>query len=148
MQPAEKHLTLAKSLLCAEMTSAEIKDLAPFVQTYALETGTEIYEEGDTEAFLCLIVSGSVSVYKVLDTLEEKQLAVLGVGETVGEMSVIDEMPRSACAKATTPATLYALTRRNLIEYKKSAPISFAKLIYNIAVLLCQRLRETNKLVC
>lgn len=143
----EKQSTLAKSRLCIGMTPAEVQELAPFVQSYHLDAGTDIYEEGDTEAFLCLIVQGVVNIYKNLGEPGEKTLAILGVGETVGEMAVIDEMPRSASARAAVESTLFAFTRRNLLEFYKSSPRTWAKLIYNIAMLLCQRLRDTNKIL-
>ena len=147
VSPMEKQATLGKSRLCVGMTVAEVQDLAPFIQSYHLEAGTEIYEEGDTEAFMCLIVYGTVNIYTNYGMIGEKKIATLGVGETVGEMAVIDEMPRSASAKSTTESSLYALTRRNLMEFNTKSPHAYAKLIYNIALSLCLRLRETNKII-
>lgn len=143
----EKNSTLSKSRLCVGMTPQEVQELAPFIQSYHLEAGKEIYEEGDTEAFLCLIVSGTANVYKSSEISGETSIAELNVGETIGEMAVIDELPRSASARAITEMTLYAFTRKNLLEFYGKSPQAWSKLIHNIAVLLCHRLREANKFI-
>ncbi|MEI6306822.1 MAG: cyclic nucleotide-binding domain-containing protein, partial [Deltaproteobacteria bacterium] len=105
------------------------------------------YEEGDREAFLCLIVSGSVKVCKSYGMPTEKILITLGPGETVGEVSVIDEMPRSASVVANSDTILYALTRNNLIGMCNASHILWAKLIFNITLSLCNRLRHTNDML-
>lgn len=143
----EKISILAKSLLCRGMLRDEVQVLAPFFQTYHIDSGTDIYQEGDTEAFLCLIVSGSVKVCKEYGGPTEKMISKLGAGETIGEMSVIDEKTRSASVIATSESILYAITRRNLVELHGSSQTIWAKLIYNIAVCLCHRLRQTNDML-
>lgn len=143
----DKHKVLANSHLCAGMSSSEVQTIAPFFQTYQLEAGTDIYEEGDMEAFLCLIVSGSVNVCKEYGMPTESVIVSLGPGETVGEVSVIDERPRSASVVANTDAVLYALNRRNLVEMCSKSNSLWSKFIYNIALSLCARLRHTNDLL-
>lgn len=143
----EKASTLKKSRLCVGMSMDEVNSLVPFVTPFHLDAGTDVYQEGDTEAFLCLIVAGKVNVYKNYDTVSQKTLAQLGVGETVGEMAVIDERPRSASAIATEESTLYSLTRRNMMEFSKVQPATWGKLIYNIAVMLCNRIRQANVII-
>jgi|GEM_PF-1158535 len=143
----EKLNVLAKSHLCAGMSKGEVQLIAPYFQAYQLTPGTDIYEEGDQEAFLCLIVSGSVNVCKDRGMPSEKIIISLGPGETVGEVSVIDELPRSASVVANTDAVLYALTRRNLIDMCNSSQMLWAKLIFNITLSLCARLRHTNDLL-
>ncbi len=143
----EKLKVLSKSHLCVGMSSSDVQTIAPFFQTYQLAAGTDIYEEGDMEAFLLLIVSGSVNVCKDYGMPSEKVIVSLGAGETVGEISVIDEQPRSASVVANTEAVLYALPRRNLVEMCNSSNSLWSKLIFNIAVSLCARLRHTNDLL-
>jgi CRP/FNR family cyclic AMP-dependent transcriptional regulator len=138
---------LAKSHLCNGMNKNEVQMIAPFFHSYQLTSGTDIYEEGDTEAFLCLIVSGTVKVCKGYGMPTEKVIITLGSGETVGEVSVIDEMPRSASVVANADTVLYALTRKNLIEMCNTSSVLWSKLIFNITLSLCSRLRHTNELL-
>ena len=143
----DKINVLSKSHLCAGMNRNEVQSVAPYFIAYQLAPGTNIYEEGDVEAFLCLIVSGSVNVCKDSGLPSEQVIITLGPGETVGEVSVIDEQPRSASVASNTEAVLYALTRRNLVEmYGSSLPL-WSKLIFNITLSLCSRLRHTNDML-
>lgn len=143
----EKISVLAKSHLCRGMLRDEVQVLAPFFQTYHLDPGTDIYQEGDTEAFLCLIVSGSVKVCREQGAPTEKVISKIGAGETIGEMSVLDEKARSASVAATSETILYAITRGNLAELHGSSHTIWAKLIFNIALCLCHRLRQTNDML-
>ena len=138
---------LAKSHLCGGMNRNEVQMIAPYFQSYQLGSGTNIYEEGDTEAFLCLIVSGTVNVCKSYGMPTEQVIISLGSGEIVGEVSVIDEMPRSASVVANAETILYALTRKNLIEMCNVSNILWSKLIFNITLSLCNRLRHTNDML-
>jgi CRP-like cAMP-binding protein len=143
----EKTATLKKSRICIGMNFEEVQALAPFITPFHLDSGTDVYEEGDTEAFLCLIISGAVKSYKSYGLPTQRTLAELGVGETVGEMAVIDEQVRSASAIAITESILYAFTRKNMLEYNKIQPLAWGKLMHNIAVMLCKRLRRANDMI-
>lgn len=143
----EKIAVLSKSHLCNGMGRSEVQTIAPFFHAYQLAAGTDIYEEGDVEAFLCLIVTGDVAVYKEYRRPSEKLLATLGSGETVGEVSMIDGQPRSASVVATSESILYALTRRHLVEMYNSSQVLWSKLIFNISASLCSRLRQTNEML-
>ena len=77
----------------------------------------------------------------------DKVITTLGAGETVGEMTIVDEQPRSASAVAVSYSVVYALTRSSLNEiHNKSLPI-WAKLFFNIAVNLSYRLRNTSEML-
>ena len=143
----EKINNMKKSILCSGMDANEVQQLAPSFSAYSVDGGAEIYQEGDTEAFLCLIASGTVNIYKNYRQHNQKLLSTLGDGETVGEMAVIDERPRSASAVAPSKAIFYALTRRNLNELLLNTPTIWGKLIFNISALLCNRLRYTNDML-
>lgn len=143
----DKFNVLSKSHFCSGMSRSETLSIAPYFVPYKIEANTNIYEEGDKEGFLCIIVSGSVNVYKNRGMPTEKFLVTLGPGETVGEVSVVDEKPRSASVVSKSETILYALTRRNLIEMYNASLAVWAKLIFNISLSLCSRLRYTNEIL-
>ena len=138
---------LSKSFLCAGISFSELKTISPFFLTLKVPAGSKIYEEGDLEAFLCLIAAGTVSIVKGLGLPSKQVVATLGPGESVGELSVLDEQPRSASVIASTDAVLFSLTRRNLIEMHNTAQYVWSKIIFNIALLLATRLRNTTDLL-
>ena len=64
------------------------------------EAGEVIIQENDLGETAYVITQGQVEVSKELNG-QKVHLAYLGAGETFGEMSMIDEKPRSATV--TTP---------------------------------------------
>jgi CRP/FNR family cyclic AMP-dependent transcriptional regulator len=139
----EKMAVLSKSTLCRGMDRSEVQLVTPFFQTYIVGEGSKIYDEGDAEAFMCLIASGTINIIKENDKVIQR----LEEGETVGEMGIVDEMPRSASASAASKVVIYAITRTSLNEiFGKSLPV-WSKLFFNISVNLSHRLRQTNDML-
>ncbi len=100
------------------------------------KSGDVIFREGEESDAAYLIVSGNVRIVKGHDTPRPKQLAVVRAGEYVGEMGVIDNLPRSASAVAegnvvcapVTPADFMDMLRRNPDEAIDLLKILFERL--------------------
>lgn len=77
-----------------------------------LVKGQILFEEGDagTEAFL--ISSGAIEIYR--RGAIEQSLATLGAGELLGELSLIDDQPRAASARAAEDSVLIVLSKESL----------------------------------
>jgi hypothetical protein len=90
-----------------------------------------------------LLAEGRLRVSIFIPGVGEEALAILGPGEIVGEMALIDDAPRSADVKAHEgPALVYALSRavfRNLLD---SGDPAGAPLLAGIAVALTRRHEE------
>jgi CRP-like cAMP-binding protein len=71
---------------------------------------------------------------------KERILAFLGPGAIVGEMSVIDRLPRSANVVAVRPAILRFLGRTDFQHFARIHPEVYESLV----ALLIARLRETD----
>ncbi|NIQ88913.1 MAG: cyclic nucleotide-binding domain-containing protein, partial [Deltaproteobacteria bacterium] len=78
-----------------------------------LTPGEMVFEEGDPGDYVCFVVEGSLEVLKGTEKGEEIVISTLSKGSSIGEMSVIDDLPRSASVKARTKATLLTLSREN-----------------------------------
>jgi CRP-like cAMP-binding protein len=108
-------------------------------QTY--KSDDVIFQEGEQSDAAYLIISGNVQIVKGYDTSKPKEIAVVGAGEYVGEMGVIDNLPRSASAVAqgrvvctpVTPAEFMDMLRKNPDE-----AIDLLKILF-------ERLREANR---
>ncbi len=62
-------------------------------------TGTKLFQYGDPGDKLFVILEGKVRISREVAGMGEEALAVLGPGEVFGEMSLLDESPRSADAR-------------------------------------------------
>lgn len=77
-----------------------------------LVKGQILFEEGDpgTEAFV--VSSGTIEIYR--RGAVEQRLATLGPGELLGELSLIDDQPRVASARAVENTDLIVLSKESL----------------------------------
>lgn len=110
----------------------------PLVMLQPLETLLRVDQANQT---MFLILGGQLGIY--LESSDEELVAVLSQGETVGELSVINDRTASATVIALTEARLLAVdegTFWRLVE----ASHEFST---NMLLLLARRLRKTNSSV-
>jgi len=89
--------------------------------------GQVIFHKGDAPDCCYLILKGAVKVSLPSSDGQEVLLAVLGKGDVVGEMALLDRMPRSATVTALKscelcelgPATLERLARQDVAIFRQ-----------------------------
>ena len=91
-----------------------------------------------------IILEGKVRISKMVPGIGEEALAILERGQYFGEMSLIEEGPRSADAIAHTSCTLYELSREKLDEVMFTDKELASTLLWTFVRTLSSRLRETN----
>ena len=78
-----------------------------------LRAGETLFRQGDAGDCAYAIESGQIEVFRGRGALR-KVLALLGPGEVIGEMAVIDHLPRTASAVARKPTRLRVITQSHL----------------------------------
>ena len=96
------------------------------------------FEPGDS---LFFIQSGSVRVTKIIGD-KEKCMAILTTGEIFGEMSILEQAPRSATAITEEPCKLLELTKENFVQLSKVKPIIAIKLFKSLASRILDQARK------
>jgi CRP/FNR family transcriptional regulator, cyclic AMP receptor protein len=91
--------------LFAGLDDRELETIAESGREVLFEAGKKILQQGERGLAFLLILDGSVEVSK-----DGKRLAKLGKGQFFGEMTVIDDQPRSADVVAIEPTTCFGLT--------------------------------------
>ena len=81
------------------------KDMAGYARAYAVEKGATIFKEGSRGSFMCIVIDGCVDIFKESDAHQNKRITTIRPGKTMGEMSILDELPYSATAIATADTT-------------------------------------------
>lgn len=128
-------------------TWEQLTELAKWVTVRHHAAGSRIFEEGDRESYMAIVAAGRVSVVKAAAGVESR-IAVIGPGQTLGEMSLIDGEPRSAGAVADGDVTLLVVTKERFDTLGERVPALGQKLVLYVARLLSQRLRlASGKLV-
>jgi diguanylate cyclase len=79
----------------------------------SLKSGEVLFHQGDPGDCAYAIETGQLEVFRGRGK-RRKVLALLGPGEVVGEMAVIDQLPRTASAIARKPTRLRVITGEHL----------------------------------
>ena len=100
-----------------------------------------IVEEGLPGDYMYVLLEGRVQVSKLSDDGREKILHFLEAGDFVGEMSLLDNAPRSASVRALTDTRILALSRADFLNVMRRSP----DLAMAVVQELTRRLRDTNE---
>jgi bacteriocin-type transport-associated protein len=103
--------------------------------------GTILIHEGQTIDALYIVLSGTLSIS--IESLDNKELAMISTGEVVGEISFIDTRPPLATVKAIEECQVLAIPRLQLTA-KIQQDMGFASRFYHaISLCLAARMRGT-----
>lgn len=122
----------------------EMALVSDYVVRKNVVAGEVLTKEGDRGDSLYYIVSGRIQISKDSNEGTQTVLARFNRGASVGEMSLIEDTPRSATATALDPAELLIMTRQGFDDLVKKHPDIGVKILKNIAKSLSTRLRYTS----
>ncbi|MFQ6615860.1 MAG: cyclic nucleotide-binding domain-containing protein [Fidelibacterota bacterium] len=96
---------------------------------------------------LYIILQGSVDILTETDDGKSSLVASLGEGDFFGDLSLLDQEPRSANAVAKDYSELLGFFRPDLTSILKRKPDLGVKILFNVARVIGERLRKTNELL-
>lgn len=128
--------------LFAGLSHEDIREFIANCRKLEAGPGEIVIRQGLEGSEMYIIVAGLLEVVRET-TLDMQVLAALEPGEVFGELAILDQQPRSATVRAVSPCILLAFDRSALIRI----PLVTPKLYRNVALILSQRLRETNALL-
>lgn len=129
----------------SRMNEAEVRLVAKHMNVIELKPGETLFEESDRGHFMCFIAHGTLEVIKKTgDAGQEVVITTLRRGQSIGEMSVIENMPRSATVKARDTTKLFILSQAAFDHVLSKHYHIGIKLLKGIAMLLSHNLRKTS----
>ncbi len=148
-KPSPKMSTAIVDSLCNiplfdRLNGQELSVLGKYINIIEVNPGEYVFREGDRGDYICFVEEGALDVMKRASAGGSAIIATLTKGRSVGEMSVIDNFPRSATIRARTKATLLTLTRSRFDLILEQEPTIGVKILKGIARLLSQNLRRTS----
>jgi CRP/FNR family cyclic AMP-dependent transcriptional regulator len=108
--------------------------------------GTFLIRAGDTDSTLFEVEDGHLDIVAMRDG-KPVVLATVGPGDVLGEVSFIDDSPRTVSVAASDPALVRAWHRRTLSEALAFDPQLMAKFAVAMCELLVERLRDNARRV-
>lgn len=104
--------------------------------------GTMIYAYGEPGASMLVIESGQVEISLTARSGRRSILNVMGPGETLGEIALLDRHPRSADATARTEVTGLVLHRQDVLDVLMRHPDAMLSLMAE----LCAKARNASEM--
>ncbi len=128
-------------LFLGELNNDDLNWLILKGRKETIPQGKALIREGQAIDALYIVVSGTLSV--VIEAIENKELARIGSGELVGEVSFIDTRPPLATVLAVEESTVLSVPRIQLMT-KLQQDMGFASRFYHaVSICLSDRLRGT-----
>lgn len=104
--------------------------------------GDYVFREGDLGTEMFIVHEGQVEITKRIGG-EEKQLALLEKGDFFGEMSLLEELPRAASARAIGDAKLVEINGSTFDRMLRHNPEIAVRMMRKLS----RRLRQTDELL-
>lgn len=126
--------------LLARLPRNDVRALAAHgrLRTYAEDAA--VFAQGDVGDCLHVVVEGRIRLSVLSEDGKEVLLAVLGPGEAVGELSLLDGRPRSASATAEGAAKTLVVNRADFLAWLSATPSSALAVLQTLSL----RLRQTD----
>lgn len=144
MSKADVFSSIKGSVMLQGLSDAELAKLAELCDVREMGEGTTIFIENMPGESLFLVKKGTVRISKMFAEGDEKTLAILGPEDILGEMAVIDGLPRSATARVAEDAELVSLKKSDFDALCQNAPELALKISMNIVRVFSKRIREAN----
>jgi CRP/FNR family cyclic AMP-dependent transcriptional regulator len=135
---------LKKIPLFSALTENEIYQVMKLSFEKKYPKDSTLFIEGMTGEVLYIIKAGKVDIIKKTDK-GDVLLTQLGAGEFLGELSLLDDLKRSATARVAEDSELIVITRKCFQDMLKGDPGITAKLLMHFLVVIAARLRATDK---
>lgn len=130
---------IKNAAILAQLSDSDIAWIARRSNRKVLPAGTEMIRQGEGSEHIYFIVDGGAVV--AVEGVGE--VARLGGGDIIGEISMLDEHDATASV-VTSEISTVLLLRKDLLEVKLEEDMGFAARFYHaIAVFLADRLRHT-----
>ncbi|HEY0756837.1 MAG TPA: cyclic nucleotide-binding domain-containing protein [Ktedonobacteraceae bacterium] len=133
--------TLASVELFSGLDKKELRHIANSCQERKYTPGTILMQQGGTGAGLFMLTEGHVKITKEVNPdRAELEIATAGPGDVLGEMALLDDLPRSATVTATDDVTALLLPIWDFRAVLRGNPEIALKLL----VTLTHRLRKAE----
>jgi CRP-like cAMP-binding protein len=143
---AAEMLTTRTALM--QLSNEEARAVVAYMRPHKIPEGTTFIREGDTAdtGFMLLVLDGEVTVETiVVSRTAPITVSVLGSGNLIGEMGLLDGSPRAASCTAMTDLRCAMLTRDSLNQLLNDDPRTAAKLMLAISLRIANRMRESQE---
>lgn len=126
------------------LDDGDLRKIDPYIGTIEMEAGDVLFTEGEHSDFAAFVTDGQLEVVKKDFNSQDKVVSQFSKGHAIGEMALLDGLPRSATVRAKTAATVTVLDRQGLDAIIEAEPHVAVKILRHLARTVSYNLRRTS----
>lgn len=134
------HEALRNNYLMQGLTEAQIASVAELASTKMFQGGDVVVRQFAKDNDLLIVLTGKARV----NNFNGELIAEAGPGSIIGEMSLIDDKPRSATVVAVGDTTAVTIPNAALWTLMNDEPAIAKVILLNVSRILTARLRAAN----
>ena len=138
---------LKKVTILKDFKNAEFTQFSKFLSKIMYKNNTVLFKQGDKGTELYIVHKGSVAMSINTVSGDEKELARFGTGDFFGEMSIIDNAPRSATCRVRAGTELLRMKKDAFFRIMKTFPKIAIKVMYKMLNTTANRLNTTSRFI-
>lgn len=131
-----------ESVLIGALEPAAREGLLGLARRVTFPAGAAIYSYGDPGDTMLVIEKGRIEISVTTKSGRKSVLNVMGPGEALGEVAMLDRRPRSADATAATEVSALQLHRSDIMSFLQRNPGATMALMAE----LCAKVRNASEL--
>ncbi|BAK38119.1 Crp family transcriptional regulator [Microlunatus phosphovorus NM-1] len=139
--------TLRRTSVFGGLDGTALGELAAVCVPRTYRRDQYLMYQGDPGDHLAVVVEGLVKITVTSDRGDEMVLATVGAGEVLGELSLIDQGPRSASAVAVQATTALVVNRAALLQAMQRSPVLLDELLRTLGAMVRRLTEQASDLV-
>lgn len=120
--------------LLARLRNTDLQALGALGKHRKYRSGEIIFRQDDPGDSMHMVMDGSVRVTVLTPGGEEATVALLGPGEVLGELALLDGRPRSATATASGAAATFVVSREDFLKWLSQRPKAALALLETLSL--------------
>lgn len=128
----------------ADLTDKELNAISKIVKKKNYKTGEAIFKENESGTSMYVIRKGEVKACKIAPDGDLMTLTLMKDGDMFGEMSFLDERPRSATIMAISNTETYCIEKGDFEKLVDLYPRMVYKILKNIIFTIHTIVRGMN----
>lgn len=131
-----------------DLDSAECQIFDAYLVERFFDGGDFVFHEGDTERSMFLLRRGTADISIPVPGEDRRhRVSTVSHGTVIGEISLLDGLPRSASVQATSPLSAYELTHDAFTRLFVEHPMVALKIQAGVGRILAEKLRRASALI-
>lgn len=143
LAPAEIAAALGQASLFAGLDREVLGSLAAVATVRQVPPRTVLFEKGRPGDALYVVLSGELKATVLSPEGKEVIFSIMGTGEVIGEIALLDGGERSATVSAVRESSVVVLQRRDFVSLLRRDP----KLSEAVLVRMARRVRDLSELL-